>query len=243
MDQPAPATEESLPLICHVTPWYYRRMGLVAAMLTGMGLYFLYDGIWGYPKVNRQAEEKLWFEKEVVGSFDAAQKEGRLDAWMEAARAKGWPTGTDGEPPKWPSYAAPRNLPEEPKAYTREEIAGQYWWGYGTLGAAALVGLMVLLNFRKTLRLEEDHFVTDKGRTVRFADVFRVDKRKWEDKGLAYAYYKVDGAGAVLRAVIDDLKYHQADKILQRLLSRFKGELIEKVFEPDNDENETSVEK
>lgn len=238
MDEKTTPAQDPLPLICHVTPWYYRRMGLITAVLVGMGLYFLYDGKWGYPKTNAIADEKVWFEKEVQGSFEKAQKEGTLDAWLESAKAKSWPTGSDGEPPKWISYATPRNLPEDPKRYTQEEIDGQFWWGYGTLGMAAIGAISFLLNFRKTLRLEADHFVADNGTVVRFADVFRVDKRKWDDKGLAYAYYRVDGIGPERKAVIDDLKYHKAFRILDSILSQFKGELIEKVAE-EEDETES----
>mgnify|MGYP006946504424 CR=1 FL=1 len=240
MDETTPPAEHTLPLTCQVTPWYYRRMAMITPVLVGMGCYFLYDGKWGYPKTNAISDQKTWFEKEVQGSFEEAQKGGTLNAWMEDARAKGWPTGTDGEPPKWISYATPRNLPEDPKRYTPEEIEGQFWWGYGTLGMAAVAAIVFLLNFLKKLRLDSDHFVADTGAVVRFTDIFKVDKRKWDDKGLAYAFYRQDGGGPERKAVIDDLKYHQAFKILDSILANFKGELIEKVADAEEDAEEHS---
>ena len=72
------------------------------------------------------------------------------------------------------------------------------------------------------------------GAEVRFADVFRVDKRKWDNKGLAYVYHRSGGAGK--RAVVDDLKYDGAGRVLDRLLAQFNGELIEKVQDVNEDE-------
>jgi hypothetical protein len=70
-----------------------------------------------------------------------------------------------------------------------------------------------------------------------------VDKRKWEHKGLAYAWYRTQG-GAEKREVFDDLKYAGADKVLERLLARFSGELIEKVSETAGSEStSTEMEK
>jgi hypothetical protein len=87
------------------------------------------------------------------------------------------------------------------------------------------------LNRSKVLLGEDDHWVSPEGLKIPYASVFRVDKRKWDNKGLAYAWYR---SGSVeKRAVIDDLKFGGADKVLDRILSRFSGELIEKISEPE----------
>ena len=56
--------------------------------------------------------------------------------------------------------------------------------------------------------------------------MFRVDKRKWKHKGLAAIFYR-DEQGNEKKAVIDDLKYSGADQVLDRLLGRFSGEVID----------------
>jgi NAD/NADP transhydrogenase alpha subunit len=61
-------------------------------------------------------------------------------------------------------------------------------------------------------------------------------------KALAYVYYKEGGVGAEKKATIDDLKYHEAGRVLDALLAQFKGEIIEKVAEPEEEE-ETKEEK
>lgn len=215
-------------IICPVTSWYFRRMGILAGMLGIMGLYFLYDGQYGYPAANRVAEEKEWFEQVLLKSYDEAKAADSLETWAAEAKAKGWPTGRNGEPPRWVSHAATKGWPEKPHKYTDREIREQYWWGGGTLLAALIVAAMLLLNRGKVLKAGLETWTTPEGTEIRYADVFRVDKRPWEQKGLAYAWHKT-ASGREKRAVIDDLKYAGAARVLERLLSSFKGELIEKV--------------
>lgn len=217
------------PILCRVTPWYFRRMGMMAAMLAAFGLYFIYDGKVGYPKANQIAEKQVWFDEVVLKSFDEAKAANKVDVWVKNATQQGWPTGRDGEPPRWVSYAAQNGWPEKPHRYTQKEIDEQFWWGGGTLLAAFIVATLILLNKNKVLQGEPDHFITPEGKKVVYADVFRVDKRLWDNKGLAYVWHRPDGGGEQ-KVVIDDLKYEGAVRVLDVLLSCFKGELIEKVL-------------
>ncbi|MCB1275587.1 hypothetical protein [Prosthecobacter sp.] len=229
---PAQASES---IVCRVTRWYFRRMGMLAGLLLVFGLVFLYDGVWGYPKVVAIAQKKEWFMNEFLPSFETAKKEGRMEQWLADAQAKGLPTGVDGDSPRWKSYAAQNGWEEDPKLYSDREIAEQFWFAYGCFAGGVIVVIILLRNRGKVLRGEADHWVTPEGANIRYVDVFRVDKRKWEHKGLAYAWYRSSG-GAEKRAVFDDLKFAGADRVLERLLGRFSGELIEKVSEPETAE-------
>ena len=224
-----PSTDETI--VCRITPWFYRRMGLLAALFLGMGFYFFYDGQWGYRKDNQIAEEKRRFEGEYLKSFDNAKAAGRLDEWIAQAKSRGMPVGESGEPPKWPGYAAQHGWPENPKHHSEEEIAQQFWWA----GAMAVFGvfalLKILLDRNKTFVGLPDSMVMPNGAEVRFADVFKVDKRKWDVKALATVFYRVNGAEKT--AVVDDLKYDGAGRVMDRLLAQFSGELIEKVPEEE----------
>ncbi|HYF35865.1 MAG TPA: hypothetical protein VD994_11285 [Prosthecobacter sp.] len=233
---PAPAASE--PIVGRVTPWYYRRMLMLTGMLLFFGLYFLYDGRYGYPKENAIAAEKARFENEVLRSYDEAKKTGRLDAWREEARTRGWPTGTDTQPPRWVSWAAQRGYPEDPTYHTPEAIAQQIWLGGFCILAAAVVGGLILLNRTKTVRAGPDHWITPSGKTIRFADVFRLDLRKWQHKGLGIAWYRDSPGGPERRAVLDDFKFSNMQFVLDRLRSQFKGELIEKAADPPDLESE-----
>lgn len=233
-------------IVCPVSPWFYRRMGLLALLLVGMGLYFIYDGRFGYPKSNKAAETKAWFEREVLGEYDAAVAQGPevARAWVEAARRRGWMIKPELEQPRWSDYAAPHGWAENPTYYTPQQIREQFYWGGAMIVAAACVGIVVLLNHNKRLVGHPDHMVMPNGRTVPFKDVYKVDKRKWDIKALAYVYYREGGEGQPeRRAVIDDLKYDGAGLVLDRLMEQFKGELIEKVAEPDDEPSDVSTEE
>ncbi len=223
-------------IICRVTPWFYRRMGIMALMFLFFGLYFCYDGWRGYPEENKVAEKKEWFEQIVQKGYDAAKKEGAesLKTWMTQAKAEGWVSDLES-PPRWDAYAAERNWSSEPKKHSTDAIEQQYYWGGAMiLGTLYCVGSM-LLSRNKTFIGKPDHMVMPDGKQVRFADVFKVDKRKWDNKGLAYAYYRTSEGGAEQKAVIDDLKFDGAGKVLDGLLAQFSGELIEKL--PDEEES------
>jgi hypothetical protein len=228
---PDPPTSEAEITVCRVTPWFYRRMGILAAMLLFMGGYFIYDGKVGYRKDNAIADEKVRFETEDLKSFDEARGAGRLDEWVAQARAAGRPAGENGEPPKWATFAAQHGWPEQPKRHPEEEIFQQFEWGGGMLVLALLVIAKVLLDRGKKLTGHAEHMIMPDGAEVRFADVFKVDKRKWDHKGLAYVHHRTGGTER--RAVVDDLKYDGAGRVLERLLTRFKGELIEKIPDPE----------
>ncbi|TLD70668.1 hypothetical protein FEM03_10150 [Phragmitibacter flavus] len=239
-------------IVCHVTRWYYRRMGLLTAMFIGMGLYFIYDGKWGYPKKNEVAERKEWFEREVVGtgtppaagSYEEAKAAGpeAITLWMEEARKKQWVVSSQMQEPRWDDFAAPYGWASDPKKYSAEEIEQQFWWGGVVLAGGFFTGILLLLNRNKKFIGHPEHMVMPNGVEVRYDSVFKVDKRKWDNKGLAYAFYKPSEEAASRKAVIDDLKFGGADKVLTRLLENFSGELIEKVQEPEHEGTESQAE-
>jgi hypothetical protein len=246
MSETSPPNVETDVIECHVTRWYYRRMGLLTAMFIGMGLYFIYDGKWGYPKKNEIAERKEWFEREVVGtgtppaagSYEEAKAKGpdAVTQWMAEARAQQWVISSQMQEPRWDDFAAPHGWASDPKKYSDEEIEQQFWWGGAVLVGGLITGVLLLLNRNKTFVGHPGHMVMPNGTEVSYDSVFKIDKRKWDNKGLAYAFYRASEGGPSRKAVIDDLKFGGADKILTRLMDNFSGELIEKVQEPEETE-------
>jgi hypothetical protein len=231
--EPQPEAQSEI-IVCRVTPWYFRRMGLTGAFLLAFGLYFFYDGKFGYAKDNEIGQAKEWFQSVYLKGFDDAKSAGSLEQWIADKKAHGMPAGENGEAPKWASYAAQKGWPEEPKHHSEAEIAQQFLWGGVTICAALALGLVVFLNRNKKFTGHPDHMVMPGGREVRYADVFKVDKRKWNNKGLAYVFYRREGKEG--RVTVDDLKYDRADRVLKRLLGTFSGELIEKA--PDEEETD-----
>jgi hypothetical protein len=233
MESPSipPAPDPPLaPIVGHVTSWYfYRRMGPLVAVLLFMGLFFLYDGAIGYPQANAIADKKAWLETEVLKSYDEAKAQGpaQLEAWKQRARATGWPLGKSGEPLPWVSWAAERSLPENPRHWSDAEIAQQYGFGGACILAALIVACVALSNRGKTVRAESDHWITPHGKKIPFASVVRLDLRKWQRQGLAYAWYRETAHGPLRKAVLDDFKFTHMQAILDRLRAHFKGDLIE----------------
>ena len=228
-------------IVCPLARWYYRRMGMLALMFLAFSVLFLYDWKWGYPKENRIADQKVWFEETVLKGYDSAKALGEesLQKWAQEAMDKGW-ISDKASPPRWDAYAAVRDLPSNPERKSQEAIDQQLHFGVALLIGVLGCGTMLLVNRKKTLSGFADHMVMPEGETVRYADVFKIDKRKWDNKALAYAYYKNAGEGKVRKAVIDDLKFDGAGKVFDLLMANFSGELIEKQAEPDEEGTESA---
>ena len=130
------------------------------------------------------------------------------------------------------------DIPLELKETNEDDITEQKYWAGGAFFVATIIGIVFLINRGKKISADANSFTTPGGTTIPFDSVYRIDKRKWKYKGLAYAHY-TDADGKKQKAALDDLKYGGTDKILDRLLANFSGELIDRV----EDEDETPAEE
>lgn len=218
---------------CKVTPWYFKRMGLMAAMFLVFGLLFFKDGAHSWPKEAAMAAERERYQTDVLDAYDKARAAGTLSTWQTEAKARGIELNPQGEPLPWAAIAARQSWPEKPKKRTPTEIEQQFYWGYAMMLGVVIISGLILTGWKKKLIGHADHFITPEGQRVNHADVFRIDKRKWEHKALAYVFYREGGQGSTRKAVIDDLKYAGAGQVLDALLTNFHGELIEKQAAPE----------
>jgi hypothetical protein len=238
-------SESDSPIICTVTKWYFKRMAMLGGMLLFFAIWFYKDGKWTWPAENANAEKYEWFQKEVLGGYDLAKKEGRLEAWIAEKKAAGFPLKENGEPEKWLAYSSKLGIPEKPKRRTEKEIEAQFHWASGMALAALLVGVNVLLNRSKKLIGYEDHLISPEGKRMNYADAYKIDKRPWPVKGLAYVFHRPGGAsgqGSGSKIALDDLKYDGTHKVLDLLMTKFRGELIEKLPDEEEGEQETAQE-
>ncbi len=292
------------PITCTVGRWYYKRMLLMALMLSVFGAWFLYDGAIGWPRKNEAAvaaeifnaskEGASWeavtaksqaFRETSEGADEALMKLFR-DAhaagqtkmpWKDYARKTRIPENPDSgtheasvreafeaggkDGATWADYALSKSLevdPKEdkaveirrayeaagqrrdwagfafergwgskaPKYHTQRDIVEQFVIGGACLAGALIAIVLLLRNRTRTLTADGESFTTGKGVRVPFESVYRIDKRKWDNKGLAYVWYRGEGES---KTVIDDLKYEGASDILDRLLANVqKCELIER---------------
>ncbi|MDB4673450.1 hypothetical protein OAF27_01425 [Verrucomicrobiales bacterium] len=235
-DPPAdtPAKDDGAPIVCTTTPWYSKRMGLMTLMVFAFGCWFLYDALVGYPKKVGETKEYAAIV-ELEEKYAELKKEENLAAYAEFAAERG--AGPE-EPPTWRSIAAERGVALDFKETDEGDITEQKYWAGGAFLVASIIAVFFLINRSKKISADANSFTTPGGTTIPFESVYRIDKRKWKYKGLAYAHY-TDSAGKKQKAALDDLKYGGTDKILDRLMANFSGELIDRV----EDEDETPAEE
>lgn len=155
------------------------------------------------------------------------------------------------DPPMWREFTAEKkwgdNRPDH--LYERGQINEQLGWAIGaSLIGLGVIGYCIRMRGRKFVA-EENEFITPAGKKIAYQDIYKIDKRKWETKGLATVYYK---EGAVDKSVkIDGMVYGQfkdedgqpAEKLFQRVLANFKGELIELIEQDETEQTEDVVPK
>ncbi len=207
------------PITCRSTPWYHKRRIAMLLLVFGFSIAFFYDWSIRYPK-HREAQmenKRLLTEK---GEADGAA------AYAKVAEEKGWPAKPDMH--KDYDYA----------------IKEQLIFGILTAVCGAVMLFFYIRTTRGALTADAESFRTPDGQRVPFASAFRIDRRKWDHKGLAYVYYN-DAAGKERRAVIDDLIFAGAVKVLDRLSANFQGEVIDlakKEASPAEEKAETGEE-
>ncbi len=139
-----------------------------------------------------------------------------------------------GQKREFAGYAASLGFDSKDNKYhSRKDILEQLVIA-GVCGAGAILALVFLiLNRGSVLRADGEAIILPDGRRVHFDAAYRIDKRKWDNKGLAYVHYREGNAEK--KAVIDDLKFVGAGKILDRLMAGFEGELVQSADEGDED--------
>jgi hypothetical protein len=162
--------------------------------------------------------------------------------WPEALRDhEAYRKAYEGErdqtaPPMWLDYSNAQGWNSKPpeKAYDAGKIREQLYYGIGA-GVLTLMALFYLVRTQgRSMMVDGEAYVAPGGARIPFGRIRRIDKRKWESKGLAYLYYEAEG-GEERKAKVDGMVYGQfkeedgapAEQLFQRILRNFSGELIE----------------
>ncbi|WP_193214458.1 hypothetical protein [Luteolibacter marinus] len=132
-----------------------------------------------------------------------------------------------------------KDVPEHD--FPKHKITEQ-WVAFGvclvlTVGAA----VVLLRTIGRSMSVDGEAFHPAGGGSIPFGDLVRLDLRKWDTKGLAYAWAKT-AAGAERKVKIDGLTYggfkkeqdEPAERLMQRLRGNFSGEIIEYVTEAES---------
>jgi hypothetical protein len=103
----------------------------------------------------------------------------------------------------------------------------------------------------RKMSVDSEAFYTVNGKKVPFSAIRKIDKRKWDTKGVATIYFEEDGLER--KTKVDGMVYGQfrqedgapAEALFQRIMANFKGELIDYADEEEeeNEQPESQEEK
>ena len=173
-----------------INPKYLFRLGLITVFGIGMTAYCLYDGLVAWPTQSEQAHAFL----ELKEANPEMKVMPLFEKWKGVAAERGWPAGNAGR--EQTPYGPPKKA---------VDINGQFIM-------AAVTGFFGLLFLTKLLRnrgrwIEADGegMRSSEGRALKFGQVTALDKKKWDNKGIANLLYEVDGKKQ--KIVLDDCNY------------------------------------
>ena len=198
---------------------FYTRFKLISVVAFGFSMWSLYDGAVAYPN---QRDRGL--------AYQELEEKDEIEEWKELAAERGWPTQKPGEPK------------------TTGNIVTQYFMAV-VAGTASLTLAVVVLRARgRWVESNESGISSSWGQSFEFDQVVSLDKRLWQDKGIAKVKY-LQGKRKK-RFVLDNYKFnrHALDTIIYDLESQIGADKIvggppEPAHEEDVREEELSGEE
>lgn len=150
-------------------------------------------------------------------------------------------SGQNGANKLWEDYTAEKGWDSETADHPMEyhKIREQFI-ATGVVVVLILGTLFILIRtMRRTIKADQDALYTQDGRKILYSEMTRIDKRKWDTKGIALVYYTADGEEK--KAKIDGMVYGQfneeegapAEKLFAHIMENFKGEVLEYVDEEE----------
>jgi hypothetical protein len=196
-----------------------RRMLFMFAMFFGVACWFLTDGYIIWPK---EAERYEAYAEIRDGMLESGKAESEESEEIKVA---------------WRRYAIEADLSEKtPKERTEDAIQEQIVIGGFLMALSILFGAWVLWIHRLSIRAEGDTIIGTSGQRVELDSIIATDRKKWKNKGIAYAIYEVDGKKK--RLCLDDHKFAGAEEILLEAERRIE-ERAETQDTPESEEQAT----
>jgi len=258
-----PPSDETI--VCKPTPWFVFRALVILAMFGVFAVLFYLDGSSGYRHKNEvfylhrafeQASREFsklnadggltadeWKSYAASRSVDLPQDRLVLPAtlvlpmpWPEALHDYDRMKPLDWKK-LWLEYSGVRGFDSDPpeQPYDAGKI-GEQWVVFWICSGIAATALFILLRtLRRSIAADGEAVTTQQGRRIPYADLKKLDLRKWDTKGLAFIDY--DGPSGKGRIRIDGLTYggfkkeegEPAERLMQHIRARFSGEVLEYV--------------
>jgi hypothetical protein len=184
-----------------VSRGYLMRLGIVGLFCAFGAAYFYYDHKIGYPTEREAGLDYLEF-KEANADKDELEI---LEEWKVRAGEKGWPQ----QNPLDPETNEPRS---------EIDIQGQLYWAM--LAGVIAFGFLARFAYMLTRWVEGDEtsLRDTAGRETSYSNITELDKKKWTNKGIAFAHYKTDKGGSG-KIRLDDFYFDReaTKQILRRI--------------------------
>lgn len=251
------------PIVCKPTRWFFVRAFAMLGMFLVFTGWFYYDANIGYrsknetffterafhkavadfTRLNRDGEltPESWRQHAAGQSIEFPEEEGILPVSLDLPAP--WPELLhDHEKVKslnpatlWREYTASRgweiSLPED--YYSSRKIRDQWVVFWICLGLSLAALFILIRTLGRSISADGEAITDVTGRRIPYTDLTRLDLRKWDTKGIAFADYNSAGGSGRIR--IDGLTYggfrHEenqpAERLMEMLRANFSGELLE----------------
>jgi hypothetical protein len=181
-----------------------KRMLFMLLMISGIGAWFLTDGYYIWPNEAERYQAYAEIKDSLIEEGKAEDEEStfvRL-AWQRHAKEVG--------------YSA-----KIPKERTDDDISEQLVIGWTMLAGCLIYGLWIAWNHTLRVRAEGDVVIGTSGQRVELDSITKIDRKKWKNKGIAYAIY--EEAGKPRRLTLDDHKFAGCEAIILEAERRIKS--------------------
>jgi len=180
-----------------------RRMLFMLFMVSGIAAWFLYDGYVVWPAEAERHAEFVAIEAQLVesGKIEAVAHKAHDEELNHYLRIE------------WERHAKQAGYTRKiPKERTDASIGEQRTIGWVMMSGSALFGLWVLWNHQLRVQAEGDVVIGTGGQRVELDSIVKIDRSKWESKGIAYAIY--EDSGKQQRLCLDDHKFAGCEAII-----------------------------
>jgi len=185
------------------TEWR-KRMLFMFFMIFGIAAWFLSDGYYFWPNEDKRFDEYTEILGGLVeaGKAEDAESSSVQIAWQRHAREQGYKS-------------------KVPKERTDSAIGEQRVIGWVMMGGSLVFLAWIGWNHTRSVRAEGEIVIGASGERVELDSIVATDRKKWKNKGIAYAIYEV--AGKQKRLCLDDHKFAGSEAILLEAEKRIKA--------------------
>lgn len=195
-----------MPVRADYDPKYFRRFLLIAVGCIAFTGWCFYDALVKYPAELERAVV-YWEESDEYGEKYEGMERTR---WREVVADRNWPTAPPRKPDK-----------------IEKAITSQYFYA----AICLLIGIPCLFKWFTArgswIEGSDTELTTSWGSTIAYKDIEKLDKTKWERKGITRIHHQSGGNPGIF--IFDDFKFNRArmSEILTRIEEGLKDEQIE----------------